>query len=107
MAAWPEETFVVPALAAGEFLEGAAFVSEERLREASRFLLMFQTGQVTLETAARYGRLVADLRRRKRLAGISTADAWIAAWALEHQCPLATGNVRHFERVAGLRVLGF
>jgi toxin FitB len=40
--------------------------------------------------------------RIKREAGLKIADALIAATALEHQLPLMTRNLRHFERVAGL-----
>ncbi len=40
--------------------------------------------------------------RIKRESGLKIADALIAATALEHQLPLMTRNLRHFERVAGL-----
>lgn len=36
---------------------------------------------------------------------ISVQDAWIAAVALQHGLKLATNNVKHFEAVAGLRLL--
>jgi len=35
---------------------------------------------------------------------LDEADLMIAAIALRHDLPIATGNVRHFERVPGLRV---
>ena len=36
---------------------------------------------------------------------ISKSDAWIAATALRHGCPLATNNGRDFEGTSGLRVI--
>lgn len=38
---------------------------------------------------------------------IGSHDLWIAATALAHGFGVATGNSRDFERVPGLRVLGF
>ena len=45
--------------AAGEFLEGGAAVSEERLKDSLHFLRLFRVGDVGVETAARYARIVA------------------------------------------------
>lgn len=42
--------------------------------------------------------------RIRRTTQLGIADALIAATALEHQLPLMTRNLRHFERVAGLIV---
>jgi tRNA(fMet)-specific endonuclease VapC len=36
---------------------------------------------------------------------VDPADAWIAATAVRHGMPLITHNRRHFEGVAGLRVI--
>lgn len=36
---------------------------------------------------------------------ISVADAWIAATAIQHQCPLVTHNPRHFQGISGLGVV--
>lgn len=101
------ETFAAPAHAAGEFLEGAACVSEERLQEALVFLALFHAGTVGIETAKRYAGIVSDLRARSRLQGASKPDLWIAAWALEHGAPLATRNRRHFEAVTDLRLIAY
>ena len=50
----------------------------------------------------------AAIRGSLRAAGmlIPDADIWIAATAMEHDLTLVTGNLRHFERIAGLRLLG-
>jgi toxin FitB len=41
----------------------------------------------------------------RRVTGIATPDALIAATALAHRIPLMTRNRRHFERIAELRVV--
>jgi predicted nucleic acid-binding protein len=101
------DTFVVPAHAAGEFLEGGAFVSERRFEESLRFLSLFGIVTAGFETAKRYAAIVALLRRRSLLVGASKADLWIAASALEHGTALVTRNARHFGRVPDLRLIAY
>lgn len=101
------EEFVVPCHAAGEFLEGGATISEERLAESLRFLRLFRTGDVTMETALRYARIVSHLRSVGGLSGRSKPDLWIAAWAAQNASPLATRNAKHFNGIPGLDVLPY
>ena len=101
------ELFVVPAHAAGEFLEGGASVSSQRLAESLGFVRLFRIGTVGAETALRYARIVAHLRQRSALPGHSKTDLWIAAWAVEHAAPLVTRNVKHFEVVPDLRLIPY
>lgn len=101
------ETFAAPSHAAGEFLEGAACVSEERFQEAVSFLGLFEIGSIGFETAKHHARIVSDLRARSLLKGASKPDMWIAAWALEHGAALATRNQRHFENVPALRLIAY
>ena len=101
------ETLAVPAHAAGEFLEGGAAISPQRFIESLKFLRLFALGPVGLETAEHYARTVADLRSRGVLSGMSKPDLWIAAWALEHGCPLATRNTRHFRMVKRLELIRY
>ena len=54
---------------------------------------------VTLDTAARYGRVASELRDRGT--PIPTNDIWIAAHALEHGADLISFD-GHFAAVAGL-----
>lgn len=103
----PEEIFVVPAMAAGEFLEGAAYVSELRYREALAFLSAFEFGAFTPRTASQYAKLTAQLRHKNHLRGRSQADLWIAAYALENRAALASHNRRHFEGIAGLDLMDY
>lgn len=105
LAAHPGEDFTVPAHAAGEFLEGGAAVSKERLAESLQFLRLFRIGEVGVETALRYAKIVATLRRGQALAGRSKPDLWIAAWAVEHAAPLATRNPQHFGGIGELELI--
>jgi tRNA(fMet)-specific endonuclease VapC len=54
---------------------------------------------VTLETADRFGRIAAALRRRGT--PIPTNDVWIAAHAFESGAELLSFD-RHFEQIDGL-----
>jgi len=54
------------------------------------------------ESAEIYGQLCADLESSGTR--LDEADLMIAAIALRNDLPIATGNIRHFERVPGLRV---
>ena len=99
--------FAVPAHAAGEFLEGGAAVSPDRLRQTLSFLRLFRIGEVGIETAHRYALIVAALRTESALAGRSKTDIWIAAWALQHAAPLVTRNARHFGGIPGLELVDY
>lgn len=103
----PGEDFAVSSHAAGEFLEGGAAVSRERFSESLQFLRLFRIGETGLETALRYAEIVAHLRRRSTLTGHSKPDLWIAAWAVQHNAPLATRNTKHFENVPDLKLLTY
>jgi predicted nucleic acid-binding protein len=52
-----------------------------------------------------YGRVLAGLQQRGET--ISTMDLLIATTCLRQDAPLVTRNVRHFERVPGLRLLAY
>ena len=67
-------------------------------------LFPYQFLAVTEETAWRYGEIYRDLAGKGQLIG--TNDLWIAATALFHGVPLATGNVKEFARVSDLQVIG-
>ena len=76
----------------------------ERLREGyERYVLpAIEFLDFDRESAEVYGRLRAELEGRGTPLG--EADLTIAAIALRHDLTLITGNVRHFQRVPGLRV---
>lgn len=101
------EILIVPAIAAGEFLDGAAMVSEQRFDESLGILRRRRVVGADLETAQHYGRIVAFLRRKKDLAGRSQNDLWIAATARCYGARVLTRNAADFERIPGLEVLGY
>lgn len=97
------EQLLLPVTVLGELLGG--FRGGTRLRQNVRALRQVldvpgvRVLNVTLETADRYGRLMAILRRRGR--PIPPNDAWIAAVALERRAPVLSFD-RHFAAVPGL-----
>ena len=60
---------------------------------------------ITEPVARVHAEIWAALASRGKVIG--SHDLWIAATALAHGFGVATGNSRDFERVPGLRVLGF
>jgi tRNA(fMet)-specific endonuclease VapC len=52
--------------------------------------------------ARRYGQIRAELERRGEC--LADADLQIGATALEHNLEVVTGNLKHFQRIPGLRV---
>jgi len=102
-----EEPMLVPAVVAGEFLDGAWMVSKERADQAMRLLRMRRVCGVDLETATIYARLVAGLRREKKLGGRSQNDLWIAATAISARATLLSQNPADFEGIEGLEVRGY
>jgi predicted nucleic acid-binding protein len=103
----PGETFSVPAHAAGEFLEGGASISTDRLAESLAFVRAFRISEVDLDTALRYAEVVAELRTRSGLAGRSKPDLWIAASAIRGAMPLVTRNARDFADIPGLQLITY
>ena len=99
-----EESMLVPAVVAGEFLDGAWMVSKERADQAMRLLRMRRVCGIDLETASIYARLVAGLRREKKLGGRSQNDLWIAATAISARATLLSRNPADYEGIEGLEV---
>ena len=52
--------------------------------------------------ARTFGEIQAGLARQGR--GLADADLQIAATAIYHELLLVTGNLRHFERIPGIRI---
>jgi len=101
------EDMIVPVIAAGEFLDGAAMVSEQCFQDALLVLRQRKIAGTDWETAQHYGRMVAWLRHRKTLAGKSQNDLWIAAIAKQRGAKLLTRNLRDFHDTPGLEVPGY
>jgi tRNA(fMet)-specific endonuclease VapC len=73
--------------------------------DCRRFLRDFTVLFPDEETAWRASRIVWQLKDDG--GRIGDHDVWIAATALEHNLPLVTRNLRHFQRVNGPRILAF
>ncbi len=101
------EILIVPAVAAGEFLDGAAMISEQRFQQAMQILRLRKVAGVDLETAQHYGKIVSFLRKGKLLAGRSPNDLWIAATARAHGARLLTRNPSDFDQIPQLEILGY
>lgn len=94
----------IPSLVLGELLAGA-----HRHPEPAQLLrgiddLVLEVGVLAFDErcARRFGAVRAEQYKTGRPAG--PVDAMIAAVALVHDLTLVTGNVKHFEMVAGLRI---
>jgi predicted nucleic acid-binding protein len=100
-----EELLAVSFITAGELYYGA-FWSQRRERnlDAVRdFLSKVEVIESDGRIMARFGALKAGLRHKG--VPLPDADLLVAATALEQGGSLATGNLRHFRRISGLRLL--
>ncbi len=93
----PQGRICITPTIAGEFCSGISMADRGIWDEA---LAPYEMLEITPETAWVYGAVYRDLAPRGKLMG--TNDLWIAATALTHGLPLATGNVREFGRVQRL-----
>lgn len=75
---------------------------DRRRRLIDRFLLEIPILEWSADAADRYGDLAAAQKRQGQ--PIGTMDTLIAAHALAADLTLVTHNVKHFERIAGLRL---
>ena len=94
------DTLRVTAVSAFELRLGADFMP--RAAEIGS-LLSHRTLPLDLPGSLRAGEVFAQLAVRG--AGIGLRDAMIAGVCLRFELPLATRNRRHFDRVAGLRLV--
>jgi tRNA(fMet)-specific endonuclease VapC len=88
----------------GELYEGAVRYPDrsERLDAIRDFLGGFDVLALTDEIIEIFAVLRADLRQRGQL--ISDFDLLIAATAIRFEMTLVTRNLRHFERIDGLKI---
>ena len=100
-----DEDLRLPAMTAAELFYGAEKSDrrDDALEKVSALLELLPVVQTDDEALRAFGAAKALLER----AGtpLPDADILIAATALSHGCPLATGNLRHFSRIPGIRIL--
>ncbi len=101
----PRQDQFTSAVTVGELFKGAyrSAASEKWVRRIEAYVLPAVTVlSYDVDIARVYGQIRAELESEGRMPG--EADLQIAATALFHDLALVTGNLRHFERVRGLRL---
>jgi predicted nucleic acid-binding protein len=100
----PPEQHATTAVNVGELVYGACRSERREALLAGLERLVSNVAVLPFDRAAaeRYGRVRAELERRHLT--VAEPDLRIAAICLAHDAELATGNLRHFERVPGLKV---
>ena len=101
----PREDQFTSAVTVGELFKGAyrsRQVERHLTNIEERILPAVTTLPYDVATARVFGRVRAELERAGTI--LPDADLQIAAIAIHHDLELVTGNVRHFERIAGLRL---
>jgi tRNA(fMet)-specific endonuclease VapC len=74
--------------------------AQARLDETKRFLSQWAVLPIDAHAAAQFRRL----RTLPGLRRVGRADLLIASIALAHQATLVTRNIRHFQKIPGLRL---
>ncbi len=98
----PDEELAVTAISVGELTHGAwkSARYEENLARLDTLLTAVLVLPYDEGAARTFGLLKAQLERAGQR--VSDLDLQIASIALEHDAPLVTHNLKHFERVPGL-----
>jgi len=91
-------------IVAGEFLAGAKAANQD-VDRVQRFLSRYPLVQSSPSAIHQYAKIYTDLRSRNQLIG--THDLWIAASCRSLDLPVVTRNLDEFQRVSGLKVLGY
>lgn len=101
----PREDQFTSAVSVGELFEGA-FRSRAKERHLANINEHVLPAITVLPYDVATARVFGEVRARLEEAGtiLPDADLQIAATAIHHGLELVTGNVRHFERIHGLRL---
>jgi tRNA(fMet)-specific endonuclease VapC len=101
----PREDQFVSAVTVGELYHGA-YRSAARERHLTNIEERVLPAVTILPYDASVAKIFGELRADLERAGtrLDDADLQIASTALHHGLELVTGNIRHFDRVPGLRV---
>lgn len=102
LATHSRETFFITFTVAGELACGQ---SAAALADWKRLCHPFAILPWTLDVSWQYGEIYRRLAAGGKLIG--TNDLWIAATAIVHGTPVVTNNTGEFNRISGLKVMGF
>jgi predicted nucleic acid-binding protein len=107
LAGVPREEQFTSAVVAGELYQGA-FRSSAVARHLANIEKRVLPSVTVLSYDTAAARVYGEIRARLEASGrpLADADLQIAATALVHDLELVTGNVKHFQRVPGLRISG-
>ena len=101
----PRDAQFTTAVTIGELFKGAyrSVAKERHLKNIEeRVLPALTILPYDLSVARVFGEIRAELEKSGSI--LADADLQIAATALYHNLELVTGNLRHFERIPGLRI---
>jgi tRNA(fMet)-specific endonuclease VapC len=96
-------TLAISFMTVAEIYEGAA-----RANWNDRKISLLQDSldnYIVIPSSPEICRIWADIRVGRRRHPISSEDAWIAATALAHSCPLVTHDASDFQGIVGLKIL--
>jgi tRNA(fMet)-specific endonuclease VapC len=96
-------TLALSFMTVGELCEGAYRKgwSEKKMGELAEQLKRYVVVPFSPSVCQIWGRV----RAERKAQPISVDDAWIAATALAHECPLVTHNPKDFAEIDGLQVI--
>jgi len=94
-------TLYVSTITLFELFAGAK--DEQKMQDIDNIIEYLKILPFTRETAKKAGDIYLSLRDENKL--IEAKDLFIAATALSHNLPLMTLNVKHFDRIAELKIL--
>ena len=105
LATVPRAEQFTSAVVIGELYKGA-FRSPDRTRHLKNIKDLLLGAVTVLPYDVGVARVFGELHSRPARKGriLTDADLQIAATAVHHRLELVTGNVRHFERVPGIRI---
>ncbi len=96
-------TLAISFMTVGELYEGAYRQSwgEKKIRALDELIRTYLIIPYTPNVCRVWG----DIRCQRRSQTIAVDDAWIAATAVAHDCPLVTHNPDDFSKIDGLKVI--
>ena len=106
LAGVPREDQFASAVTVGELYRGA-FRSADRVRHLRNIEERILPAVTVLPFDTAVARIYGEIHAALEAVGrpLADADLQIAATALHHSLALVTGNLRHFRRVPGLRIM--
>lgn len=97
-------SLVMPWITEAEFTRGAVHLGLKR-SQIELFYKDFVKCGLSAEAIWRYAQVWTDLARLGKVSDYP--DLWVAVSALERGCPVITRNVRHFDKIPELAVVGY